>query len=247
MQIFEPFWNEICPICPNCPRFSELRATLKNFIKYLWAYNVPLKSFWTNLDILLKRLLVQFFLRFSIIDVWFVMFFSRVLFFSLLVLGYSSILFIILYAIISVQGLIFPFNLDLISLILNLIILSFELLAAIYGIYFVFHNAYAIKPEQKSFELKKTTESDPLFSIILPTYNPDLYALETNLLSLKKVNYPNLEVIVVDNSSEEHIIEQIYDLCSHFNVKYKHRDEIQGFKARNLNIALSVIKVSSLL
>ncbi|MHA2365093.1 MAG: glycosyltransferase [Candidatus Hodarchaeales archaeon] len=128
-----------------------------------------------------------------------------------------------------------------ISILLNIIILLFEIIAAIYGSFLLFHNAYAIKPIKEEIIFQNKLKSTPLITIIIPTFNPDLYAVETNLLSLEKVTYPNIEIILVDNSSKKEIIVGLENLCRIFSIKLLHRDGTEGFKARNLNYALSHI------
>ena len=167
--------------------------------------------------------------------------FARLFYYILVILGYILVLTIFLYTIVTGFMLFFIFDGNLISLGLNLIILFFELIAAIYGAFLLFHNGYAIKPTPNDPNFSSKLNYYPLISIILPTFNPDLYALETNLLSLKKTMYPKLEIIITDNSSDKDIIRNLKKLSSHFKTKFVHRDSIKGFKARNLNSVLPYI------
>lgn len=128
-----------------------------------------------------------------------------------------------------------------ISLILNFIILIFESITAVYGIFLFLHTALVFG-KRNSLPESITLLSEPLVSLIIPTFNPNLYALETNLLNIQHLSYTNKEIFVTDNSNDESIVSSLEELCKMYDVSFIHRDGLQGFKARNLNNALKQIK-----
>lgn len=130
---------------------------------------------------------------------------------------------------------------SILFIFLNFLILIFESLTAIYGIFLLLHIAYIFKPEA-AFNFPDNITVDPLVSIIIPTFNPNLYAVETNLLNLQNIAYKNIEIYFTDNSSDEELVSELQLLCAKFKVNFIHRDGIQGFKARNLNNVLTKIK-----
>ena len=111
---------------------------------------------------------------------------------------------------------------------------------AVYGVFLLLHIAYIFKPREDYIFPSKFT-LDPLVSIIIPTYNPDLYAIETILLNLQEISYENIEVFITDNSDSKNIVTPLRKICAEFNVNFFHREGTKGFKARNLNNVLPKI------
>ena len=56
----------------------------------------------------------------------------------------------------------------------------------------------------------------PLVSVIIPLYNGERYIIDC-LESLRKQNYRNLEIIIVDDGSTDHSLDKI----NKYYVKYK--------------------------
>ena len=127
------------------------------------------------------------------------------------------------------------------SIFFNLLILLFELITALYGIFLLIHTALVFN-KPKILDNFKNLNSFPLVSIIIPTFNPDIYAIETNLLYLEKLSYKNKEIFITDNSDDFIIVSQLKDLCTRFKVNFMHRDGLRGFKAKNLNNAIEKVK-----
>lgn len=117
----------------------------------------------------------------------------------------------------------------------------FELITALYGIFLLIHTALVFN---KTIEMKDYSKLGeyPLVTLIIPTFNPDMYAIETNLLNLASLSYKNKEVYITDNSDDSQIVGQLQKLCKKFQVNFIHRDGLQGFKAKNLNDAIKQIK-----
>lgn len=162
-------------------------------------------------------------------------FFSKVL----LALSYVAVAGILVYGVYT-GYLILVESSGVAELIINLFVLVVEVIIGFYACFLMFHNAWAIHPQPTLGPVKRSTHS-PLVTIVLPTYNPDLYALETNLLHLQMVDYPNLEVVITDNSNNPAILAGLEDLGQRFGHTFIHRDSTEGFKAGNLNYALEAI------
>ncbi|MBD26060.1 MAG: hypothetical protein CMG46_13830 [Candidatus Marinimicrobia bacterium] len=97
---------------------------------------------------------------------------------------------------------------------------------------------------KKRVSLQTTGLSDlPLVSIHVPTHNePPLMVMQT-LNALSRLNYPNFEVIVLDNNTRDEsfwrpIEAHCQSLGSHF--RFFHFDNMSGFKAGALNKALAL-------
>ena len=135
----------------------------------------------------------------------------------------------------------FPIQVNaFLSIFFNVLILIFELITALYGIFLLIHTALVFNKTEEGPDFKKL-DIFPIVSLIIPTFNPDLYAIETNLLNLSKLAYPNKEVFITDNSDDPHIVKQLEKLTQKFNVNFLHRDGLSGFKAKNLNNAIERI------
>ncbi len=152
-----------------------------------------------------------------------------------------------LYVITSLQLIFTTYSLqnfsthNLLAIFFNVLILIFELLTALYGIFLLIHTALVFnKPDLD--DGYNNLRSFPLVTLIIPTFNPNMYAIETNLLNLASLSYKNKEVYITDNSDDPTIIDNLQKLCKKFQVNFVHRDGLQGFKAKNLNDVLKKIK-----
>ncbi|MBP6699969.1 MAG: glycosyltransferase [Halioglobus sp.] len=89
-------------------------------------------------------------------------------------------------------------------------------------------------------------ESDgsyPFVSIHLPTHNePPLMVMQT-LNALARLDYPNYEVIVLDNNTaDDSLWRPVQGYCRSLGPKFRffHMDNVKGFKAGALNLALEL-------
>lgn len=81
---------------------------------------------------------------------------------------------------------------------------------------------------------------DPIISIVIPTYNPNLTFLSELLTSFKNLNKDKIEVLVVDDGSEKDLAKEILNFCKKFKVKYLTYDKNHGVSyARNFGVANS--------
>jgi cellulose synthase/poly-beta-1,6-N-acetylglucosamine synthase-like glycosyltransferase/exo-beta-1,3-glucanase (GH17 family) len=92
-------------------------------------------------------------------------------------------------------------------------------------------------------EIAGTLGYFPRVSIHVPTHNePPLMVMQT-LNALAKLDYPNFEVIVLDNNtSDESLWRPVASHCESLGAKFRfyHLDNVKGFKAGALNKALEL-------
>ncbi len=82
----------------------------------------------------------------------------------------------------------------------------------------------------------------PFVSIHVPVYNEPPEMLCQTLDALAKLDYPDFEVIVVDNNTKDPAVwEPAAEHCRHLGSRFRffHVDPLQGFKAGALNYALA--------
>ena len=123
----------------------------------------------------------------------------------------------------------------------NLFVLIFEFITAIYGIFLLIHTALVFT-KTNHLEYDGKLVSQPLVTLIIPSFNPNIYAMETNILNIKNLSYKNIEVYITDNSDNLEIINQLNILCQKYKINFVHRDGLRGFKAGNLNNVLEKIR-----
>ncbi len=83
----------------------------------------------------------------------------------------------------------------------------------------------------------------PKVSIHVPCYNEPPFMVIQTLKALTRLDYPNLEVIVVDNNTKDPAVWRPVEIfCDQYPelIRFHHLDEWPGFKAGALNYALSV-------
>ncbi len=82
----------------------------------------------------------------------------------------------------------------------------------------------------------------PKVSLHVPTYNEPPEVVRNTLATLAQLDYPNFEVLVVDNNTpEENVWRQLEGICREMgpNFHYLHLDNWPGYKSGALNFALS--------
>jgi cellulose synthase/poly-beta-1,6-N-acetylglucosamine synthase-like glycosyltransferase len=80
----------------------------------------------------------------------------------------------------------------------------------------------------------------PKVSIHIPTYNEPPHMVMQTLDALTRLDYPNFEVIVLDNNTpDESVWRPVQVLCERLGPRYRffHFDGVTGFKAGALNLA----------
>ena len=103
--------------------------------------------------------------------------------------------------------------------------------------------AFDIKRKQNK-GLKKTLPNIsfiPHVTIHVPISNEPPKVVEQTLLSLSTLDYPSYDVIVVDNNTSDTLLWMpIQDICAELGFTFHHVEQLSGFKAGALNLALSL-------
>jgi cellulose synthase/poly-beta-1,6-N-acetylglucosamine synthase-like glycosyltransferase len=82
----------------------------------------------------------------------------------------------------------------------------------------------------------------PKVSLQVPAYNEPLDVVEATLRTLAKINYPNFEVLLIDNNTpEEAAWRPLESLCRELGPNFKclHLDKWPGYKSGALNFSLT--------
>ncbi len=94
----------------------------------------------------------------------------------------------------------------------------------------------------KGLYRKKLLGSTPFVSIHVPTHNEPPAMLALTLDALSHLDYPNFEVLVIDNNTKDDSVwRPIEEKCAHLGNRFHffHVDPLEGYKAGALNFALS--------
>ncbi|MHA2296144.1 MAG: glycosyltransferase [Candidatus Hodarchaeales archaeon] len=167
-----------------------------------------------------------------------------VTFLSFLVLIFEIllVLFLVNYVLTSLSLIL---GLDLLLIAVQILLLSYEILAGIYICYLVYMIVSALIQAitiEKKYPDQLCRDHYPFVSIIIPSYNSRLKNIELSIEILLSNPYPEKEIIIADNSSDEYFIDQVRKLTERMNVSFYHKDGQEGFKAGVLNHVLPLIK-----
>ncbi len=81
----------------------------------------------------------------------------------------------------------------------------------------------------------------PMVSLHIPAYNEPPELVEQTLRALAKLDYPNYEVILVDNNTpQENTWQPLVAVCQELGFKSLHLDRWPGYKSGALNFALAM-------
>ncbi len=81
----------------------------------------------------------------------------------------------------------------------------------------------------------------PMVSLHVPAYNEPPALVAQTLRALARLDYPNYEVIVVDNNTpDESVWQPIAEICRELGFKCLHLEHWPGYKSGALNFALAV-------
>jgi cellulose synthase/poly-beta-1,6-N-acetylglucosamine synthase-like glycosyltransferase/exo-beta-1,3-glucanase (GH17 family) len=99
-----------------------------------------------------------------------------------------------------------------------------------------------IKDRRRYMQIKPMTGDDlPMVSIHVPAYNEPANMLKRTLSALAKLDYPNFEVLVIDNNTKDPAVWQpVAEHCKKLGERFRffHQDPLPGFKAGALNFGL---------
>lgn len=100
-----------------------------------------------------------------------------------------------------------------------------------------------IKEKRRYMKIQPLAGDDlPMISIHVPAYNEPSAMLNRTLNALAKLDYPNYEVLVIDNNTKDPAVWQpVQAHCEKLGERFRffHQDPLPGFKAGALNFGLS--------
>jgi cellulose synthase (UDP-forming) len=111
----------------------------------------------------------------------------------------------------------FSISTTLYSKIVSSFLFLFSLLSLFFSgigaLYFVLSYFYE-KNFEKVEKIKNNTQKFfPSVAIVMPTFNEDPKMVEKNILKLKKMDYPNFKIYLVDDSNKEEIVKELKSFC----------------------------------
>jgi len=129
------------------------------------------------------------------------------------------------------------------------IIIGFLMVTGMIGIFLVimaeaheWAEAIWIKERRRYMKIAPMRDDDsPMVSIHVPAYNEPSAMLIRTLNGLAKLDYPNYEVLVIDNNTRDPAVWQpVQAHCEKLGPRFRffHKDPLPGFKAGALNFAL---------
>ncbi len=99
-----------------------------------------------------------------------------------------------------------------------------------------------LKERRRYMKVQPMTGDDlPMISIHVPAYNEPPDMLKNTLDALAKLDYPNFEVLLIDNNTKDPAVWQpVQAHCKKLGERFRffHQDPLPGFKAGALNFAL---------
>jgi len=120
------------------------------------------------------------------------------------------------------------------ALILNSVLMTAEILSAIFGLY-IYYSLFC------TFEWSRTRYDGltkfPFVTVQVPTYNEPFSVAEKTLRGCMSQDYPQSrrEIIVADDSTDAVKMRQLETFCKKNGIKFIHRDNRRAFKAGALN------------
>ncbi|WP_020523814.1 glycosyltransferase [Catelliglobosispora koreensis] len=123
----------------------------------------------------------------------------------------------------------------------SLLLLILEILALIVSGYFAFEGCDRLCRARATRRVMAPDPSYlPLVSLQVPAYNEPADMLIETIKSLERIDYPRLEILVVDNNTEDpQVWQPVADYCSgRPRVRFVHIDA-EGFKAGALNLVMA--------
>jgi cellulose synthase/poly-beta-1,6-N-acetylglucosamine synthase-like glycosyltransferase len=136
----------------------------------------------------------------------------------------------------------FAGDLSTIGFVLSLVLLALELFALSLAGYFVFEGCEVVcRTRPARPPLLRDRDYLPKVSIQVPAYNEPPDMLIETIQSIEEIDYPNLEIIVIDNNTTDpELWEPVEAFCrDRPRVKFIHVEDLPGFKAGALNLVLS--------
>ncbi|NHK29832.1 MAG: glycosyltransferase [Asgard group archaeon] len=135
----------------------------------------------------------------------------------------------------SIASLVIHYNdLKWYGVLLNVLVLIFEMIGPSYAIYFIFQLLSGInKTKEIDYDLNLLKDY-PKVAVMIPVRNAHPKILKETLEGFKQQTYPNFEVWVGDDNSDEKYSVAYQTICNEFNMNYYY-NKVHSFKAGILN------------
>jgi cellulose synthase/poly-beta-1,6-N-acetylglucosamine synthase-like glycosyltransferase len=125
----------------------------------------------------------------------------------------------------------------------SLVLFSAEIIAVLLTLYFTFELLDVIsRVHWQRYFPPHTGKNDfwPKVSIHVPAHAEPPHMVINTLASLRSLDYPTYEVIMVDdNTADDELWRPVVDFCHHNGIKVFHLQNYPGFKSGALNFALA--------
>ena len=127
------------------------------------------------------------------------------------------------------------------GIILNFLVLIFELLGPLYATYFLIQNIDGVLDIGTiKYDIKKI-KNNPLIDVIIPVHNVNPKILDLTLEGCSKFSYPNFNVWIADDNSLPEFEKSSQKLAQKYNFTYM-RGKGRSYKAGVVNQALAQSK-----
>lgn len=131
---------------------------------------------------------------------------------------------------------------SLISILLNVFLLSVEEIGLFFAIYLFYMISGAFMYHSEERKLSYDENFSPPVTIIIPSHGTDFDQIKNTLKGALEIDYPNYEIILSDNALDLKYVEKIKTYCIKKGINFFHKDDTRGFKAGNINAVLSESK-----
>ena len=135
----------------------------------------------------------------------------------------------------------FGIGLSLGATIASCVLLIFELLALLISASFTFESCDVLCRVRWDRPIPDPDpEHRPFVSLQIPAYNEPPDMLIETIRSLEAIDYPNFEIVVIDNNTEDPSVwEPVDEYCrDRERVNFVHVEDLPGFKSGALNLVL---------
>lgn len=132
--------------------------------------------------------------------------------------------------------------LSVLGFVVSVLLLILEVFALTLSGYFVFEGCDVVCRTKPARPLPKFDPSyTPKVSLQVPAYNEPPDMLIETIRSLEGIDYPNLEIVVIDNNTTDpELWEPVEAYCrGRDRVRFVHESDVPGFKAGALNLVMA--------
>ncbi|MFW9906869.1 MAG: glycosyltransferase [Candidatus Thorarchaeota archaeon] len=131
-------------------------------------------------------------------------------------------------------------NTNILTIILNLILLIIEVFGFLFAFYlfYMISGAFHFRYSPNPLKYKEKNAETPFFSIIVPSHGTSFPVLKKTLEGALNIDYSQYEVIVSDNGQNPSVTKDLEEFCKEKKIQFYHKRDRRGFKAGNINAVL---------